>query len=95
MSITSLDGSVRIMPSLYMTRTETATEVRTWRDRLLTLPWRPWVRTRMVSREVPRMDYFMLGDFVVCHPAAVEQLRVALSNGRPARPKGFYNWEGC
>lgn len=69
---------MRIICSTLMT--ETAQVERSWRERLLTWPWRPLQRHRHV--QVPRMDYLINdgpgGQFIVCHPAAYDRLRRAV-----------------
>jgi len=47
--------------------------VRSWRERLLTRPWRPWERTRMVTPKVPTS--YMVSGTLFAHPAIVAELR--------------------
>lgn len=42
---------------------ETVEVDRTWRERLLTLPWRPWVRRKLVRNQfLPEGHAFQVGD---------------------------------
>jgi hypothetical protein len=52
---------------------------RSWRERLLSWPWRPWVATKEISVEVPDERYYTFGNVVVCHPAVAQQLREELA----------------
>jgi hypothetical protein len=53
---------------------------RTWRERLLSWPWRPLVAKIKVPTQVPRDDVFDLGPAMiprtyVCHPSVASYLR--------------------
>lgn len=41
---------------------------RTWGERLLSWPWRPWVSTKWVPTFKPSSDVFRAGDTLVMHP---------------------------
>ena len=43
---------------------------RSWKERLLTLPWRPWRSTRivMVPEMIPDPHVYRLNDVVLMHP---------------------------
>ena len=43
---------------------------RTWKERLFTLPWRPWVRTKSIHR--PKV--FQYGNTIICSPATLKSL---------------------
>lgn len=43
---------------------------RTWKERLLTLPWKPWVKTKSIY--APKA--YTYGDTVICSPRIFQQL---------------------
>jgi hypothetical protein len=61
------------------TITEQCLARRSWRERLLSWPWRPWVATRMVDIEVPDPHCHTFGNVMVCHPAVAQRVRENLS----------------
>ena len=65
-------GEVRVCENPLLTVTETIH--RSWRSRLFTRPWQPWVTTEM--RKVPdRTVYQIAPGILVCHPSVAEELR--------------------
>lgn len=73
-------GPHRIFESVHMVRPYTV-EL-TWRERLLSWPWRPWYRTRQAYR--PRTDVIRaelpnaLGQsetVLICHPTVAARIR--------------------
>ena len=48
---------------------------RTWGERLLSWPWRPWQRTKTVIPVVPDTRVLRMGNRIVCHPAMAEEVR--------------------
>lgn len=70
----SLSG-FRIVESQWLTEAGPPTEVRrTWRERLLSRPWRPWKATRIVVLQVPSRQVYMMGDSMVVHPVFLREL---------------------
>jgi hypothetical protein len=58
----------------YMDATHTAP--RSWRERLFSWPWRPWVATKPVPRFMPRKDAILLADGrLVMHPTTYRALQ--------------------
>lgn len=54
---------------------------RTWRERLLTRPWRPWQRERWVTPMLPSKDcYVLTNGCVVMHPETAKALRATLAS---------------
>ncbi len=55
---------------------------RTTRERLFSLPWRPWRKTKFI--QVPKQEAFIMdiplmgGKVIVMHPSYAEQLRKEL-----------------
>lgn len=59
---------------------------RTWHERLLTWPWRPWKKTKRVS--LPDPDFYGVGNDIVCHPVTAQRLRrVMAEHDKAVRPK--------
>lgn len=52
---------------------------RSWRERLLSRPWRPWISGRMVTPQVPNPNVFIDGPsrLIYGHPATIDQLKQA------------------
>lgn len=49
---------------------------RTWRERLLTRPWRPLTTTRVVTPRIPYQGFYQLGNrALLMHPAMLAKLR--------------------
>lgn len=68
-------GGMRIIESVFAVTKGKPREVpRTWRQRLWSWPWRPWVRTRTETPMVPA-SYQLSSGTIVAHPAVVEELR--------------------
>ena len=53
--------------------------VRTWKERLLTLPWRPLRRTKTVMVTAPNPELYLAGYNIYGHPETIAQLREALA----------------
>lgn len=61
---------------------------RTWKERLFTLPWKPWIKIRVIKKVIPKDAVYIInncGDYglekvLVCHPAMTERLKKSLWN---------------
>lgn len=73
---------MKIIPSVYLTEAGEPYPVRrSWRARLFSRPWRPWVAERMVTPQVPMNGGYRLADgSLVMHPAMIQQLHVQLAS---------------
>lgn len=62
-------------------------EVRsTWKERLFTMPWRPWIRTRGVISQIPSREMYMLPDnTIVMHPELWREVREAIARAEQVR----------
>jgi hypothetical protein len=60
------------------TVTEQRPARRSWRERLLSWPWRPWVAAKEISVKVPDPHCYTFDNVVVCHPAMATELRERL-----------------
>ena len=63
---------VTISPSVY----EVKTVERSLKERLFTLPWHPFQRTKTVHE--PAM--YVVGNRIICHPSMEKRLREILKN---------------
>lgn len=63
-------GGFKVIESVYVSDYENI--MRTWRERLFTLPWRPWVKTRRVYAP----SVYKMGDTLICSPATANKLGV-------------------
>ena len=77
-------NGMRVIESVHLTQNGEPYEVRrTWRERLLTRPWRPLQATRTVMPHVPYQGAVRLDrNTLVMHPAVWKQLRETLREGR-------------
>lgn len=48
---------------------------RSWRDRLLSWPWRPWIATRTHIPQVPSTEVLVMGNTLHMHPALWRTLK--------------------
>lgn len=51
---------------------------RTWREKLLTKPWRPWVLTKVVIPMVPDDHVYKVEGTLLMHPVIAAQLRASI-----------------
>lgn len=57
-------GGIQIIEDKNMLEYETVS--RTWKERLFTLPWRPFLKVKTISK--PSKDIYQVGNTFVCHP---------------------------
>ncbi len=68
------------MTNTHLTIPGKATEVgRTWHDRWFSLPWRPWVKTRMYAPQIPDPHIYKMSDMLdgqcfVMHPETLKRV---------------------
>ena len=51
--------------------------VRTWRERLFSWPWRPWIKTLVWNTPSEKIYLMKLDNFtekLICHPAMTQKL---------------------
>lgn len=65
--------------SEYLTKPEERIVSRSWRERWLSWPWRPWVATRTLTVQVPSNEALMVGGYLVMHPQAFKALQSGAS----------------
>jgi len=70
-------GGFRVIESVYLEEDgEPYTVRRSWRERLFTRPWHPFVTTRVVVPKIPYRGFLKLNaTTVVVHPATLRELR--------------------
>lgn len=67
---------VPVVLSRYLTIAgEPVTAPRTWRQRLFSRPWRPWVATYTYTPQVPDPKVVRCGQMFVMHPETWDRLR--------------------
>lgn len=49
--------------------------VRSWKERIFSLPWRPLKRAKIVVSKVPNPNVYRYKDYMVMHPDIAKQLR--------------------
>lgn len=56
---------------------------RSWRERLFTLPWRPWRKFNVTTLYGPDPDVYIVGSkIVVGHPVTLNKIKQAIENER-------------
>jgi hypothetical protein len=60
--------------------------LKTWRERLFSWPWRPWVK--YVVWQTPSKKFYLMkmdeiNEKLICHPAMIEELRKIKEEGAP------------
>lgn len=68
-----------IIETVYLTITKTA--VRTWKERFLSWPWRPWQKLRIWQEPDPNV--YVTKDAIICHPAIAQKLREQVADETP------------
>ena len=71
-----------IIESPFVTVLETRVVKRTWRERLLSRPWRPWQATKEIGVRVPDPQLYFVGSVIVGHPATVQAAIDGIRLGR-------------
>ena len=55
------------------------TEVkRTLKERLFTLPWRPFKKTKIVTTYPPLKSFYLMDTMLICHPVMKQSLIAAM-----------------
>jgi hypothetical protein len=81
--LTRIISSPRIIQDSNLVKITTKTVERTWKERLLSWPWRPWKSTKAITIEEPDMDYYVIAQgVIVCHPTAARVLMDSLGKDR-------------
>lgn len=63
-----------VITNLYLTDTKEEIVNLTWKERLLSWPWKPHVKTKLVSKQVPSRQVIITKEFIAVHPAMREEL---------------------
>lgn len=65
-----------IHTSPYLVTKESRQVPRTWRERLFSWPWQPWVGTKTIMVEVPSKQILNVNDSMwLCHPEMLGTIR--------------------
>lgn len=62
-----------------LVKNETRTVARTWKERLITWPWKPWVATRTEVYQVPSEEIFRIGDRLICHHDMLARIKAEIA----------------
>jgi len=49
--------------------------VRTWKERIFSLPWRPWRASKTIIPMVPSKEILQYGNRWIMHPSMAEQIK--------------------
>lgn len=70
-----------MITSKQMTETVEKTVERTWFERLFSWPWRPWVRTKTIMKEIPSDEFLVLNErAIMCHPEMEKEIKSIFEN---------------
>jgi hypothetical protein len=74
-------GGIPILESEHCLDEVTRTRARTWRERLLSWPWRPWIGETTYVTLVPSKHVYMLQNppCIICHPVTAKEIRARIA----------------
>jgi len=50
-------------------------EARTWKERLFSRPWKPFIKNKTMFKKVPSKSYnVVMGGTIICHPSMLGEL---------------------
>jgi len=57
---------------------------RTWKERLLTRPWNPFKRTKIITTvpEIPDDNIYRMADILIMHPNTAKKLREQINRNK-------------
>lgn len=70
-----LVNGYRVVEDINLTETESYEQVRSWKERLFTFPWKPFKKFKVCYRIASSKDVFVIDNMLVCHPVIAEELR--------------------
>jgi hypothetical protein len=62
---------------------------RSWKERLLSWPWKLWKAEKTILETKPLQKLFVFGGLVVGHPEIMRELKKALEEGKDASTFGL------
>ncbi len=73
-------SSYKIIEDINMVDIKTDLIHRTWKERLFNIPWKPWIKIKVIKRKLPKQEFHIIKNFtgekiIVCHPFLVERLK--------------------
>lgn len=68
-------NGLRIIESTMLTRRVPSRRTRTWRERWLSWPWRPWARDCACTIEEPDPMVYQVPGGLMMHPATAQQFK--------------------
>lgn len=67
---------IRIIEDASLTIVGDPIEVeRSWKERLFSLPWRPWKKVKIIIPQVPDPHIYQFEGTMVMHPTIVKQIK--------------------
>lgn len=64
-----------IIEDIHLAMPVTTTVDRTCRERLLSWPWKPWIKTKKVTEKYPDPNVYTVGELIICHPAVALRIK--------------------
>jgi len=72
-------GGIQIIENNHMVDKKETKVLRAWKERLFSLPWKPFNKTKTVVTYIPKQEILQYGSMIVCHPAVAAKIRKELS----------------
>lgn len=71
-----------IVESKLLVDNETVMVKQSWQERLLSWPWKPWKKEKVIVYTVPKEEYYIMEKegVIVCHPELAKRLKEAIYN---------------
>jgi len=66
---------------------------RSWKEKLFSIPWKPWIKTKVVEKRIPKQEVYIMKmgnrytgynsigsqNIIVCHPCMINELKNSLN----------------
>ena len=65
---------IRLVSSPLMIKQHNEVVKRSWKERLLSLPWKPWFKTKMVIHYDPDPNLYRMGNSIIGHPKTLMKI---------------------
>lgn len=55
---------------------------RSWIERLFSWPWKPWIKTKLITERHPDPNIYKIDNKIICHPTIAQQLKAELAKAK-------------
>ncbi|GAI08201.1 unnamed protein product [marine sediment metagenome] len=76
-------GGIKIISNPFLVEDGEPCEIkRDWRERLLSMPWKPWTATKTITPKIPMKKFLKLPNGTyMAHPQIVNEIKNLVSTG--------------